>query len=101
MPTPLFAPARSSFETLFPFHFAVNRGLVIVQAGPALRQMARTAILGQTLAEAFEILRPDSPRLTASALAAAEGTAFELRARSSGLRLTGQWVPDERDDAGA
>ncbi len=90
----MLAPDQSQFEKLFPFHLAVNDGLVIVQAGPALIKVASSTLVGRPLTEAFEVTRPTDFQLSMANLRQAEAMPFVLRAPGPGLQLKGQWLPD-------
>ena len=94
-----YAPPRSQFEKLFPFHFAVDRDIRVVQAGPAIEKAVDAPLVGRCLTEVFDVTRPADFRPTQTELQRAEGILFVLRAQSSGLQLKGQWLPDERDDS--
>lgn len=94
-----YAPARSQFEKLFPFHLAVDQDLRVVQAGPAIEKAVNASLVGRRLTEVFDIARPADLQPTQIQLKQAEGTLFVLRARGSGLQLKGQWLPDEGDSS--
>ena len=45
----------------FPFHFAVNRDLIVVQHGPSLQRMLAEPLVDGSMAALFEIDTPKPP----------------------------------------
>ena len=49
---------QAQFEGTFPFHFAVNENLDIVQAGPSLRKLCGFDPVGSSFSDLFEVSHP-------------------------------------------
>lgn len=89
--------APGDFEKLFPFHLAINRMLVIQQAGSSLQRICPTALPGTPLGDEFNIQMPavdfdfDALRATATQL-------HVWRHRETGLILRGEILFHEKDE---
>ncbi|MFO0904080.1 MAG: ATP-binding protein [Pirellulales bacterium] len=79
------------FETLFPFHIAVDRELRIQQLGRSLSKIIAHARLGAKLGEVFRIKRPEIP-LTAVELQRHQDLLVVLEDLATGRSLRGQFV---------
>lgn len=80
------------FDAAFPFHFAIDRSLVIVQAGRALRRTCPDAVAGVALAGVFSLKEPEIP-LAFDALQFAAQAVCLWQHKDSGLILRGQFLP--------
>ncbi|HUF98993.1 MAG TPA: EAL domain-containing protein [Ilumatobacter sp.] len=85
-------------QAAFPFHFAVDRDLIVVQHGPSLQRLLSETLIGGPMSDLFEIDTPKVP-LTFDALARSPRSLFVLRSRTrSDLALRGQILHDDQLD---
>jgi DNA-binding NarL/FixJ family response regulator/HPt (histidine-containing phosphotransfer) domain-containing protein len=89
-------------DSLFPFHLAVDRELLVVQAGKLLQSLYPKLELGRPLLDLFALDAPlvDAPLndLTYDQIAAHSGSPFVLRSLHSRLVLRGQMVASPQQD---
>jgi two-component system, NtrC family, sensor kinase len=79
------------FNRAFPFHFAFNRDLLVVQAGEILHRLAGGALVGSPIGAHFAI---DRPRIDPdfAALAQQSKSLFILTFCPNGMQLKGQMM---------
>ena len=77
------------FATAFPFHFAVNREMRLVQTGHSLSKVIPDASVGADVLQLVTIARPPI-KLAFDTLSAADKTLLLLQVKANGLLLRGQ-----------
>jgi signal transduction histidine kinase len=75
----------------FPFHFAFNRNLEIVQAGDVLERISPETLVGQLIDQNFEINRPKIP-IDFDAINKQSRALFILEFLPNGMQLKGQMM---------
>jgi len=86
------------FATAFPFHFAVDAELTIVQVGRSIGRVCPDVHVGARLDDVFRVERPPVP-VTFSALVKNSGLLWLLVHKRSGMQLRGQMAHVHQDDA--
>jgi len=89
--TPAVSLAPDDFARAFPFHFACNRDLRVVQAGQSLDRIAPEVLPGARLVDSFDLARPNR-ELTAAEIEARLGSLVLLEHRRSKVLFRGQFV---------
>jgi len=89
--TPAVSLAPDDFARAFPFHFACNRDLRVVQAGQSLDRIAPEVLPGARLVDSFDLARPNR-ELTAAEIEARLGSLMLLEHRRSKVLFRGQFV---------
>lgn len=84
------------FASAFPFHFAIDAQLRVLQTGAVLRRLCPDLIEGAALEEHFRVQRPVLQRLDYNAIHLHEKSLFVLQHRAGPLRLRGQFVVQDR-----
>lgn len=81
----------AGFERAFPFHFAFDRELRVVQAGARLTRLLPGLAPGQLITETLSLRRPAVP-LDYAAIEQASGQLFILEARDARVTLRGDML---------
>src|SRR5687768_6050140 len=85
-------------QAAFPFHLAVDRELIVVQAGTSLRRLFARQLIGESMTALFEVATPKVP-VTFEMLARSPRSLFLLRScMHPDLALRGQILHDADDD---
>ncbi|MDJ1184582.1 sensor histidine kinase [Roseofilum casamattae] len=96
MRSPKLTLSPELFAGAFPFHFACNAQLVVVQVGDVLQRLI-PEFVGSKLSNYIDIERPKVPVEFAS-LAKRSRSVFVLEVFQSGMRLRGQMVALPEED---
>lgn len=83
--------SRGEVDRAFPFHFAIDDDLRIIQIGPVLARMAPEVAVGVSAAEVIRLIRP-ATTLSRDALAANADYPFLIEIVRSGTRFRGQFM---------
>jgi two-component system, NtrC family, sensor kinase len=86
------------FSTVFPFHLVIDANLAIVQAGAVLQRIFGDRLLGQSLADVFEVHRPRLKQMTLEAFKKHVKSLFILQGQHNPIQLKGQVVYVETDN---
>lgn len=84
--------APEQFDAVFPFHFALDADLRIVQVGSSLARYCSDVTPGARFVDVFGLLRPEIPA-DYSSLMKSQRQLFLLLHSSSNLRFRGQLLP--------
>ena len=88
---PAVSLAPVEFARAFPFHFAFDADLRVVQAGQSLGRIAPEVLPGARLADSFDLARPNR-KLTVAEIEARQGSLVLLEHRRSAVLFRGQFV---------
>ncbi|MCA9170466.1 MAG: response regulator [Planctomycetales bacterium] len=83
---------KSEWETLFPFHLALNEQLAIVSVGPGLRKLLPQLTTGELFGERFALERPSTDINSIDVLKSLANTVIIIRVRDEPFSLRGQAV---------
>lgn len=96
MPAPELNLSPEQFAAAFPFHFALDDQLRVLQTGAVLRRLCPLLMEGATLDGHFKVQRPVLKRLDYEAIHLHEKSLFVLQHLTGPLRLRGQFVIQDR-----
>lgn len=95
---PCYSLLPEQFSTVFPFHLVLDQELRICQVGAVLQRICGEAVVGQALADYFQVDRPKLKEFTFAALKKQIKSLFILRSQSNAMLLKGQLVYQEVSD---
>jgi PAS domain S-box-containing protein len=87
----LITPTPEKFAELFPFHFAFNSDMRIVQMGKVAKKLFRLEEKDR-LPDHFKIRRPEDVEFEFTALASADDQLFTIEHLATGCLLRGQMI---------
>ncbi len=93
-----FSLGPRQFAAIFPFHFAFDRELKVLQTGEVLPRIYPAATVGTNLREIFRIKRPEA-ELDFESVRSLSQSVFLLESAHSPLSLKGQMLYVEERDA--
>ena len=94
---PVFTLSPEMLGHIFPFHFAIDRNLCVVQAGEVLQRVCFGALVGSRFEQYFRFSRPKVD-LNFDAIKKRMKSVFILEAQHNGMSLKGQMTYSECDD---
>ncbi len=94
---PTFNLSPQLFGQVFPFHFACDRDLSLVQVGNVLQRICPEIQLGDSIEQHFRIQRPNI-RANFKAICEHPRSLFVLIAQQQDLQLKGQMVYEEESE---
>ncbi len=96
MTSPHLGLSPQLFTQAFPFHFAINRELKIVQAGDVIQRLTNCKLIGSNFYEYFRISRPNV-LLDFEAISRQSKCLFLLESAFSDMQLKGQMMLSENE----
>lgn len=97
MRAPLVSLPGTSFESVFPFHIALDRSMRVVQMGAALRRVCPALEDGLPIGQAFRFERP-AVEVDFEAIKAQARSVFLLEGIGHPLKLKGQMLHVDESD---
>ena len=94
---PAFTLSPEMLGHIFPFHFAIDRHLCIVQAGEVLQRICSGALVGSHFDQYFRFFRPKID-LDFDAIKKRMKSIFILEVQHNGMSLKGQMIYSKCDD---